>query len=103
VGCAACWIFIGVWAFFFLGILALLFKLNKAGNIGHFKYDDSENATVLLITWIIYVVLTVFCAFNLHYRLKHPWPEEGEPAQNADGFTAIGDQGEAISEVTTAQ
>jgi hypothetical protein len=96
VGCAACWIFIGVWAFFFLGILALLFKLHKSGNIGHFKFEDSENATVLLVTWIIYLALTVFCAFNLKYRLANPWPEETE-VPTKDGFTVLAEE-EPVSE-----
>ena len=79
VACAACWFVIGIWAFFFLGILALLFYMNKQGNIGDYDPDDHKKyGKTLLITWIIYIVVTILCGINLFYRLKHPWPAEGQ-------------------------
>jgi hypothetical protein len=95
VGCAACWIFIGVWAFFFLGVLALLFQTGHPGNIGHFhdEYDEKANKTRaknLLITWAIYVALTLFCSWNLWYRLHHPFPAEEDQNAPKDQFSAIG-------------
>lgn len=71
--CAICWIVIGVWAFFFCGILAILFATGKQGNIGHYKQDDPmENAKTLGWVVLIYVILTAFCSWNLWYRSKHP-------------------------------
>ena len=93
VGCAGCWLVISIWAFFFLGILALLFNSGHPGNIGHFSHDytDKDRAKLLMITWIIYVVLGVFCGVNLFYRLKHPFPpaEDDEASKNQQ-FSAIG-------------
>ena len=89
--CAICWIAIGVWAFFFLGILAILFKFEKQGNIGHFKKGPQENALVMFVTWCIYLALTIFCAINLYYRSKHPFPpNENEEEENKKKFSAIG-------------
>jgi H+/Cl- antiporter ClcA len=99
VGCAACWIFIGIWAFFFLGILALLFHLGKQGNIGHFSHPAQENATVLLITWCIYVVILIGCSVNLYYRLHHPWGEEVPEAEQRDPLPT----GEEVSEVSAVR
>lgn len=79
VGCAGCWFVISIWGFFFLGILALLFELDKEGNIGHFKNSNKSNAKVLFITWIIYIVIGILCGFNLFYRIKHPFPKEEDP------------------------
>ena len=90
VGCAACWFVIGIWAFFFLGTLALLFWKGRQGNVGHF--DDSkhlEYAKTLAITWGIYVFITIACGINLFYRLKHPFPPEEDPNKK-DQFSAIG-------------
>jgi hypothetical protein len=90
-GCAICWIVIGIWGFFFLGIIALLFKLGKTGNIGHYTKDKyGEYATTLLITWIIYIVLTIACGINLGYRLRHPFPEEEEDTGKKDQFSGMG-------------
>ena len=91
VGCAACWIFIGIWAIIMLGILAILFSKHKQGNIGDFKRSDSENATTLLITVIIYFVLTIFCSWNLRYRLKNPFPpKDGETKEDPTQVAQIG-------------
>ena len=90
--CAICWIAIGIWAFFFLGILALLFKLGKQGNIGHFSLSDAENARNIFWAWFIYVFLTIFCAFNFWYRSKYPFPpkEDEEAIKKKNQFSAIG-------------
>jgi hypothetical protein len=73
---------IGVWAFFFLGILAILFGLGKQGNIGHFdSKDNKKHATTLWITWGIYVALVILCSINLWYRSNHPWPKDA-PEEN---------------------
>ena len=90
-GCAICWIAIGIWAFFLLGILAILFKLEKQGNIGHYTKGPQENAKVMFITWCIYVVLTILCGINLYYRTKHPFPpKENEDEDKKPKFSAIG-------------
>lgn len=90
--CAICWVAIGIWAFFFLGVLALLFKNGKQGNIGHFSKSAKDNAKNIFITWIIYVVLTILCGINFFYRSKHPFPvEENEDETNKkQHFSAIG-------------
>jgi hypothetical protein len=86
---------IGIWGFFFLGIIALLFKLGKTGNIGHYSKDKyGEYATTLFITCInilIYVMLTIGCGVNLGYRLRYPFPEEeDEDAAKKDQFSGMG-------------
>jgi hypothetical protein len=74
-----------------LGILALLCKIGKKGNIGHFDKDltDSDLASTLFYTWLIYVILTILCSVNLWYRLKHPWPTADEEAEE-ERRTTIG-------------
>ena len=90
VGCAACWFVIGIWAFFFLGVLGLLFWKGRQGNIGHFdKTKNLDYAKTIAITWGIYVALTILCGINLFYRLKHPFPSEEDPNKK-DQFSAIG-------------
>jgi len=94
VACAGCWIAIGIWAFFFLGILGLLFSIGKQGNVGHFKAEDAhKHGTNLLITWAIYVVVTVLCGFNLYYRIGHPFPEITDATEGKEEFSAIGPMG----------
>ncbi|KAH0793116.1 hypothetical protein GPJ56_003011 [Histomonas meleagridis] len=91
-GCAVCWIFIGIWAFFFLGIIALLFYLDKPGNIGHFSRSNIENARNIFYAWIIYVVIVILCGINFWYRRKHPFPpkEDDEAVKKKIQFSAIG-------------
>lgn len=90
VGCAICWIFIGIWAFFFLGVLGILFLTGHKGNVGHFNpEDDKKNGTTIMITWAIYTALTIFCSGNLWYRLKHPFPV-ADPNEGKEQFSAIG-------------
>jgi hypothetical protein len=92
VGCAVCWIVIGVWAFFFLGVLALLFMTGKQGNIGHFKNprDHKTKALTLFGTWLIYLVLTILYSLNLAHRLKYPFPPEEDDRAPNQKFSAIG-------------
>lgn len=100
VGCSVCWVVIGVWAFFFLGILALLFHKGKQGNVGHFEPGTEGDITkTLFITWIIYVVFTIGCGINLFYRIKHPFPPAEDPDAQKDQFSVIGQKstvGEAL-------
>ena len=90
--CAICWVGMGIWAFFFLGILALLFNKGKQGNIGHFTKGAKENAKNIFITWIIYVVVTVLCGINFFYRSRHPFPpeEDDDETNKKQQFSAIG-------------
>jgi hypothetical protein len=92
VGCAVCWIVIGVWAFFFLGLLALLFMMGKQGNIGHFKNPEGHKTKSLTLfgTWLIYLVLTIACALNLAHRLKYPFPPEQNVDAPKEQFSPIG-------------
>lgn len=89
VGCAAIWVVISIWGFFFLGILALLFHLHKQGNIGHFKNSDETNAKVLMITWIIYIAIGILCGINLFYRIKHPFPPQEDESKKEDQMTNL--------------
>ncbi|KAK8866550.1 hypothetical protein M9Y10_009514 [Tritrichomonas musculus] len=89
VGCAGCWLVISIWGFFFLGILALLFELDKEGNIGHFKKNNKQNAQILFITWIIYIVIGVLCGVNLFYRIKHPFPPQEDPNKKDDQMATL--------------
>jgi hypothetical protein len=75
VDCAAYWIFVGVWPFFFLGILTILFQTGKQGRIGHIKNE--------------HVALTIFCSWNPWYRLRHPFPPEDDAIAPKDQFSAI--------------
>ena len=90
--CAICWIAIGIWAFFFLGILSLLFYTGKQGNIGHFSRSNMENARNIFYAWLVYVILTILCGFNLWYRSRHPFPpkEDEDANKKKSQFSAIG-------------
>lgn len=93
VGCAVCWIFIGIWGVIMLGILAILFASGKKGNIGDFDdKDNKKHATTLFVVAGIYLVLTVFCSWNLNYRLKHPFPPKAgsEPEDKNAQVAQIG-------------
>lgn len=96
VGYGACYIFIGVWGIIMLGIMGILMKKNKEGNIGIEYPKDADipklknqYANTLLWTVLIYFVIVVFCIGNVWYRVGHPWKEEVDP-NAAKQFSAIG-------------
>jgi len=76
VGCSICCIAISIWAIIFFGVLTLLFKSGKAGNMGHVEHDNTVNAQTCLNVVIMYIVLLLYCSIQLYYRKSHPFPPE---------------------------
>ena len=77
-GCSATYIFLSVWAIIFLGILAILFKTEKYGNIGVTPSDSEEldkYYKICLYACIAYVVLLFLCVINFVWRTTHPFPK----------------------------
>ena len=90
VCCSIFYLVISAWGIIFLGILAILFGLHKSGNIGDFKNTDEENCQAMYIAVCIYVVLAIFYAIVLKYRLSHPFPDDSKPVDEDDDDIGIG-------------
>lgn len=78
VGCAACYVVISVWGIVMLGIMAILFGIDKAGNIGDLNRNHTrkDNTKTLWINVIIYFIVCILSSISLCYRLKHPFEDD---------------------------
>ena len=78
VGYSICWIAISIWAILFFGVLGILFHFHKSGNLGHLDPDDENHKMRSIYVVLIYIVLLIYCSFQLWYRKKNPYPEDEE-------------------------
>lgn len=88
-GCSITYIFLSIWAILFLGVLAVLFKTEKYGNIGISKDEDIDKYfKVCLYACIAYVILLLLCIFNFVWRSSHPFPKEANAVVASQRFRA---------------